>query len=75
MKRNLLRAIFLSLLIATFAITNIVITKIAIDIKTSDVDAIPIIILNGIQNGDDIGNIAANKFNSLVGFIIVKYDK
>ena len=37
--------------------------------------AIPIITLSGIQNGDDIGTIAAILFNSLVGFIIVKYDK
>ena len=34
--------------------------------------AIPIITLSGIQNGDDIGTIAAILFNSLVGFIIVK---
>ena len=37
--------------------------------------ASPIIILNGIQNGDDIGSIAANSFRLPVGFIIVKYDK
>ena len=39
---------------------NIVITNITIDNTTSEVVAIPIMILNGIQNGDDIGNIAAN---------------
>ena len=50
-------------------------TNTAIDNIISEVDAIPIIILNGIQNGDEIGNIAANWFNSLVGFIMVKYDK
>ena len=61
--------------IATWAITKIVTIKIAIEIITSVVLASPIIILNGIQNGDDIGNIDANTFNSLVGFIIVKYDK
>lgn len=45
------------------------------DINTSVGFASPIIILNGIQNGDDIGNNDANMFISLVGFIIVKYDK
>ena len=60
---------------ATRAITIIVTIKIAIDIITSVVLANPIIILNGMQNGDDIGNSEANKLRSLVGFIIVKYDK
>ena len=50
-------------------------TKIAIEIITSVESASPIIILNGIQNGDDIGNNDANKLSLLVGFIIVKYDK
>ena len=35
----------------------------------------PIIALNGIQKGDDIGTNAAISFRLLVGFIIVKYDK
>ena len=60
---------------ATLAITIIVTTKIAIEIITSVESASPIIILNGIQNGDDIGNNDANKLSLLVGFIIVKYDK
>ena len=53
----------------------IVTIKIAIDNATSLIRANPIIILNGMQNGDDIGNNEANKLRSLVGFIIVKYDK
>ena len=52
-----------------------VINKITIEIITSVGLASPIIILNGIQNGDEIGNIDAKTFNSLAGFIIVKYDK
>ena len=63
------------ILIDIFATTNIVIAITTNDIAISCVVAIPIITLNGIQNGDDIGNIAANLFNSLVGFIIVKYAK
>ena len=38
-------------------------TKIAIEIITSVEFASPIIILNGIQNGDDIGNNDANKLS------------
>ena len=52
-----------------------VINKITIEIITSVGLASPIIILNGIQNGDEIGSIDAKIFNSLTGFIIVKYDK
>ena len=52
-----------------------VITSITIEPKISGPVAISIITLNGIQNGDDIGNIAAILFSSLVGFIIVKYAK
>ena len=63
------------ILIATCAITIIVIIKITIDAKTSVLLANPIITLKGIQNGDEIGSIDAKTFNSLVGFIIVKYDK
>lgn len=54
---------------------NIVTINIAIEIITSFTLAKPIIILNGIQNGEDIGHIEANTFKLLVGFIIVKYDK
>ena len=61
--------------IAIFAIIIPVINKITIEIITSVGLASPIIILNGIQNGDEIGNIDAKTFNSLAGFIIVKYDK
>ena len=55
--------------------TIIVIIKIAIDTRTSVLLANPIITLKGIQNGDEIGSIDAKTFSSLVGFIIVKYDK
>ena len=52
---------------------SIVTISIAIEINTSVTLANPIITRNGMQNGDDTGNSEANKFNSLVGFIIVKY--
>lgn len=44
----------------------------ATEISTSVILANPIMTRNGIQNGDDIGNKEANRFNSLVGFIMVK---
>ena len=46
-----------------------------IDIKISELVAVPIITLSGILNGDDIGNIADILFILLLGFIIEKYDK
>ena len=55
------------------AIAIIVANKIPIDAIISPISALPINILKGIQNGDDIGNIPANIFIPLVGFIIVKY--
>ena len=42
----------------------IVTIKIAIDNATSLILANPIIILNGMQNGDDIGNNEANKLRT-----------
>ena len=49
--------------------------KITIDNAISTAFDNPIITLNGMQNGAEIGNKAANKLSSLVGFIIVKYAK
>ena len=45
------------------------------DVTISPFFALPTKILNGVQNGDENGNIAANLFILLAGFIIEKYDK
>lgn len=57
------------------AIINIVMSRTTIEATICIGVATPIIILNGIQNGAEIGNMEANTFKLLVGFIIVKYAK
>lgn len=57
---------------AILAIISIVTINMATEMSTSVPLANPIITRNGMQNGDDIGNKDANRFSSLVGFIMVK---
>ena len=61
--------------IEIFATNKIVTTNTASEIASSILVASPIITLNGMQNGEDIGTIAAILFKLLAGFIIVKYDR
>ena len=61
--------------IEIFAIAKMHTHNIPIEAIISGIFALPTNILNGIQNGADIGNIAANRFILLAGFTIEKYDK